>query len=284
MQGRTSTGWTHWRHMACQGRSVWIMQKADTWSWGTRRRQRQHTANKAGVSTIILGGKPHNSKLALFVQEYLQQYELEREVQRALREAFAIPVPKQQPSAMGAVLPDLHGCGDYRAREPAADYLPGTTTGTVRDESAGDYDYCRGCVVPGLRPAPAHFILDSRTDELCCAACGLVQHEKAWLPVCNNSSGLYTRLPSAKSASGVVYKRAYHWNERLSQRQATDPRVPVVVLEAVRRWLACPAPAQLRAPITYYQYEQLDRATLHAALRQLGYKVYCERWHVGPGS
>lgn len=66
----------------------------------------------------------------------------------------------------------------------------------------------------------------------------------------------------------IPYNRQYHFNERLAQRNAVDPRVPRHILHELG---------------THYGRQGIDTALLDShdicrELRKRGYKKYCERW------
>ncbi len=190
--------------------------------------------------------------------------------------------PSQERQPPQELLPE----SDYsrQLRENYATAAEEENVGYHLAEGGGFY-YCRLCCRGLLLPQPTHWRLDHHTGEYACAGfdgvlgCGAVRRSVEWGLSCYSRSLMdngAARAELARRAVAVVYKREYHWNERLSQRQATDPRVPRPVLRELEAWLT--SGRGLSPAITYYQFAQLDRASLHAALRRLGYNVYCERW------
>jgi hypothetical protein len=137
------------------------------------------------------------------------------------------------------------------------------------------YEFCRRCYTH-WPPEPVRWVQDDARDELCCCGCGSVRVERVWPTTSYSSCHKYTNLPSKSNSAGVLYKRRYHFHERLSQRNNTDPRVPYAVVRQTAAFLASGTGG--RPIITPYEYHALDRATLHDALRSIGHKKYCERW------
>jgi hypothetical protein len=152
----------------------------------------------------------------------------------------------------------------------------------------GGFYYCRICCRGLPHPAPTQWRLDTHTGEYSCAGfdgimgCGAVRRTLEWGASCYSRALADNRIARCEQASrrsvGVIYKRSYHWNERLSQRQATDPRVPREVVSAIRDWLT--SGRGIQPALQEGDFPELDRAALHAILRRLGHNKLCERWYV----
>ncbi len=216
----------------------------------------------------------------------MEDVELEAALNEAMEEVLAEGTIIQQP-LVSIPLSDHNRTDIYlnygvdTSAPPVEDWLGLYTDGPA-------YEFCRRCYTR-WPPEPVVWFEDFVRDELCCGGCGSVRAERSWPTASYSSCHKYTNLPSKSKGAGVlcmrallirltrlIDKRRYHFHERLSQRNNSDPRVPREVVAACREFLASGTGG--RPIITDYEYRSLDRATLHDALRSIGQKKFCERW------
>ncbi len=147
-----------------------------------------------------------------------------------------IQVPQPQPQ------PHFPPCSDHNATYILLDNGPDTSAPPVEtwlglycDGPDSPYEFCRRCYTR-WPPEPVSWFQDDFRDELCCGGCGSVRAERAWPVTAYSSCHKYTNLPSKSKSAGVLCrvnhfyttdgftdKRRYHFHERLSQRNNTDP-------------------------------------------------------------
>lgn len=109
---------------------------------------------------------------------------------------------------------------------------------------------------------------DKRSGALICTGCGNVIDERYDWPESSYKARSFAQYQRTQRRTYIPYKRRYHFNERLAQRNAVDPRVPRKVLHELS---------------THYGRLGIDTALLDShdictELRKRGYKKYCERW------
>ncbi len=114
--------------------------------------------------------------------------------------------------------------------------------------------------------------VDDKDGSLVCTECGcVIDSQYEW---CENSRKALThgkdRRGDQQQRSYIPYNRLYHFNERLAQRNAVEPRVPRRVINTLS---------------SHYGKLEIDTSVLDGAgicgeLRQRGWKRFCERWYV----
>lgn len=112
--------------------------------------------------------------------------------------------------------------------------------------------------------------VDEKDGSLVCTECGcVIDAQYEW---CENSRKAHThgkeRRMQNMQRSYIPYNRLYHFNERLAQRNAVEPRVPRNVINAIGKHFG------ERGVDTAI----LDSSTICSELRRRGWKRYCERW------
>lgn len=109
---------------------------------------------------------------------------------------------------------------------------------------------------------------DKRNGELICIGCGLVLDDRYDWPENSYKSRSFAQFQRAQRRTYIPYKRRYHFNERLAQRNAVDPRVPRRILHELSAFYGAKGTDTAK----------LDSHDLCTELRRRGYKQFCERW------
>lgn len=110
--------------------------------------------------------------------------------------------------------------------------------------------------------------LDTKTGALVCIGCGCVVDEHYDWPVNSYRTPSYAQYRRFQARNYIPYNRLYHFNERLAQRNAVDPRVPRKLILDLGSHFAKLGMDPAR----------LDSVDICRELRKRDQKKYCERW------